>query len=206
MWIPGLAHCCQDAPIVNTQSSTSVLIISGSVCGDNIPIGTGLDVRVGELISLLNYESGDAAREQQLLAGLQCFSPQPPAAGVQLATRSNDWIGVKGRVQTPVPGPIDNNSSKNLSGESTSAQRQALGQPHWFGAGKTPALPIALGRFAAGRLATTTELSFGTELDYFSFHNPSSSTPLVTQSVLSRPLDRYDFSKQLAGPAHGVHQ
>src|SRR5438445_1096758 len=50
----------QDAPIVNTKAGTLGFdYLREAYIEFNVPIGTGLNVRAGELISLLNYESGD---------------------------------------------------------------------------------------------------------------------------------------------------
>ncbi|HUC86386.1 MAG TPA: outer membrane beta-barrel protein, partial [Candidatus Acidoferrales bacterium] len=50
----------QDAPIVNTDSSVIGFdYLREAYVELNVPIGTGLDIKAGELISLLNYESGD---------------------------------------------------------------------------------------------------------------------------------------------------
>ena len=111
----------QDAPIVNTKSSTIGFdYLREAFIELNIPVGTGLDVRVGELISLLNYESGDGgAVNANFSQGYQWFfTGNPPAAGVQMGYKVNDWLGVTARVQNGLyQGPLDNNSSKTLLGQ-----------------------------------------------------------------------------------------
>jgi hypothetical protein len=51
----------QDAPIVDTGSVAhpGFSWLREAYVELNVPIGTGLDIKAGELISLLNYESGD---------------------------------------------------------------------------------------------------------------------------------------------------
>ena len=79
-----------------------------------MPIGTGLNIKAGELISLLNYESGEAAPSTTISP--RAFSGsygQPPAAGVQLTYNVTDWLDVKARKQNGMyAGPVDNNQSK----------------------------------------------------------------------------------------------
>src|SRR4029077_16473142 len=83
----------------------------------NAPIGTGLDIRVGELISLLNYESGDGgAANGNFSQGYQWFfTGNGPAAGIQLGYNFTDWLDLKVRAQNGLyAGPVDNNQSKTL--------------------------------------------------------------------------------------------
>src|SRR4029077_16653845 len=110
----------QDAPFVNTSSGqTGFDLLREAYVELNIPIGTGLNVRVGELISLLNYESGDGgAANANFSQGYQWyFTGNPPGEGVQLGYNFTDWLGMKFRVQNGMyQGPLDNNSSKTLFG------------------------------------------------------------------------------------------
>ena len=79
----------QDAPFVDTSSGiTGFNYIREAYIEFNIPIGTGLDVRAGEMISLLNYESGDGgAVNANFSQGYQWyFTGNPPGAGLQLGT------------------------------------------------------------------------------------------------------------------------
>ena len=56
----------------------------------NVPIGTGLNVKIGELISLLNYESGDGgAANANFSQGYQWFfTAMAPRRACNSATRS----------------------------------------------------------------------------------------------------------------------
>src|SRR6266487_484331 len=77
----------QDAPIVNSGASTIGFDnLREAYVELNVPIGTGVNVKAGELISLLNYESGDGgAANDNFSQGYQWFfTGNGPAAGVQL--------------------------------------------------------------------------------------------------------------------------
>jgi hypothetical protein len=194
----------QDAPIVNTKAGTIGFdYLREAFVELNIPIGTGLDVRVGELISLLNYESGDGgAANNNFSQGYQWFfTGNPPAAGVQLGYKFNDWLGATARVQNGLyQGPLDNNSSKTLLGQIEITPNDKL----WFhvigfggreDAGFTQSL---WGASLLGGWQATTQLSFGTELDYFNFHNPAHVVPSGNSEVWSTGLwTAYDFTKQV---------
>lgn len=85
----------------------------------NVPIGTGLDIKIGELISLLNYESGDGgAVNDNFSQGYQWwYTGNGPAAGVQLAYDFNDKVGVKLRLQNGLfTGPVDTGSKTFVGG------------------------------------------------------------------------------------------
>ena len=77
----------QDAPIVNSGSGiTGFNSVREGYVELNAPVGTGLNIKVGELISLLNYESGDGgAANDNFSQGYQWFyTGNGPAAGAQL--------------------------------------------------------------------------------------------------------------------------
>ena len=77
----------QDAPIVNSSASTVGFgNLREAYVEMNVPIGTGLNIRAGEMISLLNYESGDGgAANDNFSQGYQWFyTGNGPAGGVQL--------------------------------------------------------------------------------------------------------------------------
>ncbi|MEK0445955.1 MAG: hypothetical protein RLZZ399_1276 [Verrucomicrobiota bacterium] len=72
----------------------------------NVPVGTGLNVRAGQLISLLNYESGDGgAANDNFSQGLQWwFTGSGPQTGLQLSYNVTEKIEVKGRLQNQIWG------------------------------------------------------------------------------------------------------
>jgi len=175
-----------DAPYVNTSPKNPT---AGAAIGAgdtllreayvelNVPIGTGLNVRAGELISLLNYESGDGgAANNNFSQGYQWFyTGNPPGAGVQLGYTFTDWFGMKVRVQNGLfQGPVDNNSSKTFMGSLDFKPTDKI----WFSflgfGGREDFVAQSLwGASFLGGWQATPELSFGTELDYFDFFNPS---------------------------------
>ena len=199
----------QDAPFVNTSSGvTGFDWVREAYVDLNIPIGHGLDVRAGELISLLNYESGDGgAVNGNLSQGYQWFfTGNPPSAGVQLGYKFTDWLDLKVRVQNGLySGEVDSSPSKTFMGAIGIKPMDKL----WFsligfgGREDLPFLQSAWGVSLLGGWQATEELSFGTELDYFMFHNPETSTPPAGQppgdsEVWSSGLwITYDFSKKV---------
>ena len=194
----------QDAPIVNTKSGTTGFdFVREAFIELNIPIGTGLDVRAGELISLLNYESGDGgAANANFSQGYQWFfTGNPPGAGIQLGYKLTDWLDVKFRVQNGLyMGPIDNNSSKTFMGAIGIKPMEKL----WFSllafGGREDAgfVQSLWGGSLLGGWQATEQLSFGTELDYFNFFNPPGSTPAGNSPVWSMGLwTTYDFTKKV---------
>ena len=79
----------QDVPIVNSGSTINGFEnIREAYVELNVPIGTGLNVKAGELISLLNYESGDGgAANDNFSQGYQWFyTGNDPAAACNSAT------------------------------------------------------------------------------------------------------------------------
>jgi len=194
----------QDAPIVNTKSGiTGFDFVREAFVDVNIPIGHGLDVRAGELISLLNYESGDGgAANINFSQGFQWFfTGNPPAEGIQLGYKFTDWMDMKFRVQNGMyAGPIDNNSSKTFMGALDLKPMDKL----WinllgFGGREDAGFAQSLwGLSLLGGWQATEQLGFGTELDYFNFHNPAAVTPAGDSPVWSTGLwTSYDFTKEV---------
>jgi hypothetical protein len=202
----------QDAPIVNTKSGiTGFDFVREAYVELNIPIGTGLDVKVGELISLLNYESGDGgAANANFSQGFQWFfTGNPPAAGVQLGYKLTDWLDFTFRVQNGLyAGPIDNNTAKNFMG--------AIGiKPitnMWFsllafGGREDAGFAQSLwGLSLLGGWQANEHWGFGTEIDYFSFYNPPGVTPSGESPVWSTGLwITYDFNKKVGLALRGEY-
>jgi hypothetical protein len=202
----------QDAPIVNSGfnggtrgAATGFNDVREAYIEMNVPVGTGLNVRAGELISLLNYESGDGgAANQNFSQGFQWFfTGNGPADGVQLGYDVNSMVGVKVRVSNGLyAGPIDNNSSKSFMGAIDLKPYKDL----WvnllgFGGREDVAFAqdVYGGEILAGWKATS-QLNFGTELDYFDFYNPHTAAPADIRgnsSVYSGGLwTDYAFTKE----------
>jgi hypothetical protein len=194
----------QDAPIVDISSGGKVGfdILREAYVELNVPIGTGLNIRAGELISLLNYESGDGgAVNNNFSQGFQWFfTGNGPAAGVQLGYTFTDWLDIKVRVQNGLyAGPVDNNSSKTLVASIGIKPIDKL----WFNligfGGREDAFVQSLwGASLLGGYQATEQLSFGTEVDYFNFHNAAGVVPAGDSPVWSAGLwTAYDFTKKV---------
>lgn len=200
----------QDAPFVNTSSHTTGFdLVREAYVEMNIPIGTGLDVRVGELISLLNYESGDGgAVNANFSQGYQWFfTGNPPDAGIQLGYKITDWLDLKVRIENGLyAGEAGFGSSKTFMGAIGIKPMDKL----WFSligfGGRESAgfLQSDWGASLLGGWQATDQLGFGTELDWFNFHNPSTFIPPGDSKVWSTGLwVTYDFTKKIGVAVRG---
>ncbi len=193
----------QDAPIVNSDSSTTGFeALREAYVEMNIPIGTGLNFKAGELISLLNYESGDGgAVNANFSQGYQWFfTGNGPAAGAQLGYTFTDWLGMKFRVQNGLyAGPVDNNTAKTLLGSielkpCESTWVNLIG----FGGREDSFVESVVGASLLGGWKATSQLTFGTELDFFNFYNGENATPKGHSDVYSMGLwTDYAFTKKV---------
>lgn len=187
----------EDAPIVNTGHQHSVATLSGGTASVqssqtaglenvreayvdlNVPLGTGLNVKAGQLISLLNWESGDGgAANPNFSQGYQWFfTGNGPSAGVQLGYTFTDWLEVKARVQNGMyAGAIDNNNGKTAIGSINLKPTKDL----WvnllgFGGDESPTLSVKGGSVLAG-YQVTPKLGTGFEFDYFNFDSAAGSS------------------------------
>lgn len=170
----------EDAPLVNTGGENQGLEgLREAYVELNVPVGTGLNVKAGQLISLLNYESGDGgAVNPNFSQGYQWYyTGNGPSAGVQLGYTFTDWLEAKVRVQNGLyAGAIDNNSSKTFMGSLGIKPFKDL----WlslvgFGGEETDTFSVTGGSLLAGYQATQA-LGLGLELDYFSFDRTGAST------------------------------
>jgi hypothetical protein len=163
----------EDAPIVNTGGNTQGLEdLREAYVELNVPVGTGLNVKAGQLISLLNYESGDGgAANPNFSQGYQWFyTGNGPSAGLQLGYTFTDWLDAKVRVQNGLyAGPIDNNSGKTYMGSLGIKPMQDL----WFsligfGGNENDGFSVLGGSLLAG-YQVTKPFGIGFEFDYFNF-------------------------------------
>ena len=163
----------EDAPIVNTGGENQGLEdLREAYVELNAPIGTGLNIKAGQLISLLNYESGDGgAANANFSQGYQWFyTGNGPSAGVQLGYTFADWIDAKVRVQNGLyAGAIDNNSGKTYMGSLGLKPIENL----WlsiigFGGHETAGFDVLGGSLLAG-YQFTKPFGIGFEFDYFHF-------------------------------------
>ena len=165
----------EDAPIVNTGGERQGLEdLREAYVELNVPIGEGLNVKAGQLISLLNFESGDGGVvNPNFSQGYQWFfTGNGPAAGVQLGYTVNDKVDLKARVQNGLyAGAVDNNGFKTFMGsigfkpdDVTSVSligfggREGASNSDWLKGGSI---------IASRQLTEQYNLNFATELSYF---------------------------------------
>ncbi len=163
----------EDAPVLNTGNPIGGLEALREAYVDlNVPIGTGLNVKAGQLISLLNWESGDGgAANPNFSQGYQWFfTGNGPSAGVQLGYTFTDWLDLKVRVQNGMyAGPIDSNNGKTLIGSiGIKPDSKTWFNLIGFGGDETTKLSVKGGSLLAGR-DWTSDFHSGLEFDYFNF-------------------------------------
>jgi hypothetical protein len=172
----------EDAGVLNTGGETQGLESLREAYVDlNVPVGTGLNIKAGQLISLLNYESGDGgAANANFSQGYQWFfTGNGPSAGVQAGYTFTDWFDVKARVQNGLyAGAIDNNDAKTVM--------LSLGfkpdDKTWvnvigFGGDESATTTVRGGSLLAGR-SFGSNITTGLEFDYFNFDTPTSDADL----------------------------
>lgn len=138
----------------------------------NIPIGSGLNVRAGQLISLLNWESGDGgSANPNFSQGNQWFyTGNGPSAGIQLGYNFTDKVGIKVRVQNGLyAGPLDSNEAKTFIGSLSFKPTDKL----WFNligfAGQESKSLYVSGGSIIGGYQFTPKFGSGYEFDVFDF-------------------------------------
>jgi len=147
----------------------------------NVPIGSGLDVKAGEMISLLNWESGDGgAANPNFSQGNQWwYTGNGPSAGIQGTYNFTDKIGLTVRVDNGLfQGPVDNNQGKAFSG-SLSLKPNAnlwVNLIGWFD--YEPNDTQVSGLSSIGGYQFTKKLGSGYEVDYFHTDVPGGNSDL----------------------------
>ena len=198
----------QDAPFVDTSSGiTGFDYIREAYIEFNIPIGTGLDVRAGEMISLLNYESGDGgAVNANFSQGYQWyFTGNPPGAGLQLGFKFTDWLSARFRVQNSVIYNAEVNPPPPklyLARWTSSRWRSSGSASRLWRPSKCAYMQSLWGVELLGGWQATEQLGFGTELDYWDFNNvagygvhgnASGNSPVWSMGLWTT----YDFTKKI---------
>jgi hypothetical protein len=187
----------EDAPVVNTGGEAQGMeALREAYVELNAPLGTGLNVKAGQLISLLNYESGDGgAVNANFSQGYQWFfTGNGPAAGVQLGYTFTDWMDIKLRAQNGMyAGPFDANDAKTVMGSlgfkpDAKTWINLLG----FGGAESDTLSVRGGSVLAGR-TWGEKITTGLELDYFNFDTPASDADLYSAGVWFG----YDFTAKI---------
>src|SRR6185295_2037018 len=172
----------EDAPQLNTPGNNSTFNdLREAYVELNVPIGTGLNIKAGELISLLNYESGDGgAANPNFSQGNQWwFTGNGPSAGVQASYNFTEKVGLTLRVDNGLfQGPVDNNEGKAFS---TSLNLKPTSN-FWFNVygfyDIQPADTVTRGFGTIGGVQVTEKLGTGYEFDYFNFYGPGNSSDL----------------------------
>ena len=178
-----------DAPDLNTgglngtglgaTSNTSFNDLREAYVELNIPIGTGLDIKAGEMISLLNWESGDGgAANPNFSQGNQWwYTGNGPSAGVQGTYNFTDKFGATLRVDNGLyQGPVDNNQGKAFSGSLNfkPTAKWWFNIVGWYD--DQTAGSSTSGIETIGGYQFTDKLGTGYEVDYFHFGPPSGTT------------------------------
>lgn len=147
----------------------------------NAPIGTGLNIKAGQLISLLNYESGDGgAANANFSQGYQWYyTGNGPSAGIQLGYTFTDWMDLKVRVQNGMyAGAVDNNNGKTaMASLGLKPDSKTWVNLIGFGGDETSSKTVKGASILAGR-SMTEKLGLGLELDYFNFNSAGPAADL----------------------------
>lgn len=138
----------------------------------NVPVGTGLNIKAGELISLLNYESGDGgAANPNFSQGNQWwFTGNGPSAGVQASYSFTEKVGLTLRVDNGLfQGPLDNNQGKAFSGSLNFKPTAKFWENIYFFTDDQPIDLVVSGFGTIGGFQVTEQFGTGWEFDYFHF-------------------------------------
>jgi hypothetical protein len=164
----------EDSSLVNTGGETQGLEgLREAYVELNAPLGTGLNIKAGQLISLLNYESGDGgAVNANFSQGYQWFfTGNGPAAGAQLGYTFTDWLDVKARVQNGIySGAIDNSNGKAFMGSiGLKPCAKSWVSLVGFVGDAQPVSDNVYGGSVLGGYKVTDKFNTAVEFDYFNF-------------------------------------
>lgn len=172
----------EDAGVLNTGGERQGLEALREAYVDlNVPVGTGLNVKAGQLISLLNYESGDGgAANANFSQGYQWFfTGNGPSSGVQVGYTFTDWLDIKARVQNGMyAGAVDNNDAKTaMVSIGLKPDDKTWVNLIGFGGDESATSTVRGGSLLAGRTFGS-NITTGLEFDYFNFDGPTSDSDL----------------------------
>lgn len=179
----------EDAPQLNTPggngtgANTTFNDVREAYVELNIPIGTGLNIKAGELISLLNYESGDGgAANVNFSQGNQWwFTGNGPSAGVQGTYNFTEKMGLTLRADNGLfQGPVDNNNGKAYSFSFNVKPTAKLWANLYGFYDFQPDDNVTRGFGSIGGYQFTEKLGTGYEVDYFNFDNPDNSSDIYS--------------------------
>jgi hypothetical protein len=170
----------------------------------NAPLGTGLNIKAGQLISLLNYESGDGgAANANFSQGYQWYyTGNGPSAGVQLGYTFTDWMDLKVRVQNGMyAGAVDGNNGKTaMASLGLKPDSKTWINLIGFGGDESSSQTVKGGSILAGRQMTE-KFGLGLELDYFHFNPPGPSAELMSAGAWVT----YDFTPKFGIALRGEY-
>lgn len=181
----------------------------------NAPIGTGLNVKVGQLISLLNYESGDGgAANDNFSQGTQWwFTGSGPQTGVQLGYNLTEKVDVKVRLQNQIwgIGALDPDSDKMLLGSINYKPTADTWMSFLGFTGRQGASSHIYGGSFLGGTQLTPDFHIGTELDLWNYRAAADDTQAYSTGVwLSynvtekfKPALRVDYLSDASGAFTG---
>lgn len=193
----------EDAPVLNTGSgiggNAGFEELREAYVDLNVPVGTGLNIKAGQLISLLNYESGDGgAANANFSQGNQWFfTGNGPSAGVQAGYTLTDWLDIKARVQNGLyGGPVDVNDAKTFLGSLgiKPDDKTWVSLIGFAGDGMPVSKGVQGGSVLAGR-QWTEKFNTGFEGDYFNFDPVGGGASKDLWSIGT--WIGYDFTKQV---------
>jgi len=189
----------EDAPVLNPGgiSTSGFNYVREAYVELNVPIGTGLNIKAGQLISMLNWESGDGgAANPNFSQGYQWYyTGNGPSAGVQLDYSFTSWLNVKFRVDNGLyAGAVDANNGKAIMGSINLTPTKNL----WvnligFGGDGTATMDTDGASVLAGWQALP-KLGTGLEADYFHF-NPDTGSSGELYSIGAWVW--YDFTSKI---------
>ncbi len=167
----------EDSSVLNSGSTGPISgfqYLREAYVETNVPVGNGLIIKAGELISLLNWESGDGgAANPNFSQGYQWYyTGNGPSGGVQADYAFTDWLDVTARVDNGLyAGPVGNANKKEAMGSINLKPTKDFWM-NLIGFGGLGADGLdANGGSVIGGYQITPELGTGFEGDYFSFHN-----------------------------------
>ena len=170
----------------------------------NAPIGTGVNIKAGQLISLLNYESGDGgAANNNFSQGYQWYyTGNGPAAGVQLGYTFTDWMSVNVRMQNGMfSGPLESNDAKTFMGSFNFKPTETF----WFnvlGFGGSEADGFELfGASVIGGVQATEHFNVGFEGDFFNIDMGGDDFNVWSLGTFLN----YDFTKKMGLALRGEY-
>jgi hypothetical protein len=207
----------EDSPNLNTGSpGAGFEALREAYVELNAPIGTGLNIKAGQLISLLNWESGDGgAANPNFSQGFQWwFTGNGPAGGVQAGYDFTDKVNLKVRVQNGMfAGPVDNDTTgKAFIGSLGLKPTPELWMNliGWFS--EESATTDVMGGSVIGGYKINEKVGTGFEFDYFNFDTAGTDVDIFSaggwiwydftpEVGLALRADYIDQSDGVIGPA-----